>query len=347
MGSDAPTPREVLDFLGRVQGLLEAGRFSSTYKFAMLIALANLSVKLGRDDGRPLLIPMDELAGEIRQIYEPMARPYRFESLKEMDLIRQTTNPNKPLAVLTILKRIIPESSTRHQRIVIVRGIRRTLAKDVLYRLQAVGNDGAKPADQFMYSHPASAAECARLESITLKPGVAACMRQLRGVIVSMVQARWTRWIREHDERLGAEIQLEPFLFGSARIPLTQLAPRLWKLQQGRCFYSGTRLSSPADAHVDHFIPWSWYPCNSPFNLVLASKRANSAKGDRLPCQEVRHRWNDRNDEHCRGALTAPFAEQGLGADPGDHGMILSIADWAYRLGQATQSRMWNCRIAS
>ena len=30
--------------------------------------------------------------------------------------------------------------------------------------------------------------------------------------------------------------------------------------QDRRCFYCDTRVSDPARAHVDHFVPWSRYP---------------------------------------------------------------------------------------
>ncbi len=160
-----------------------------------------------------------------------------------------------------------------------------------------------------------------------------------------MVQARWARWIREHDERLGPETQLEPFLFGSDRVSLTHLGPPLWELQNRRCFYRGTPIASPSVAHVDHFIPWSWYPCNSPFNLVLASKKANIQKRDRLPCEAMREQWNERNTTH-RDRLNTLIKHKRHEADADDHVMVEAIAAWAYRLGRAAHSRMWDGREA-
>jgi len=45
---------------------------------------------------------------------------------------------------------------------------------------------------------------------------------------------------------------------------------------------------------VDHFIPWSRYPCDSPFNLVLASKRENQRLRDALKPAAMRQRWERR-----------------------------------------------------
>lgn len=47
-------------------------------------------------------------------------------------------------------------------------------------------------------------------------------------------------------------------------------------------FYSGDRLEM-ADAHVDHFLPWSLYPVNRFWNLVPVVPRVNGEKSDSLP----------------------------------------------------------------
>jgi hypothetical protein len=51
-------------------------------------------------------------------------------------------------------------------------------------------------------------------------------------------------------------------------------------------------------AEVDHVLPWSLTRNNSVGNLVLASKRANLAKGDQLPTAEEVKRWIERNRNH-------------------------------------------------
>jgi hypothetical protein len=47
---------------------------------------------------------------------------------------------------------------------------------------------------------------------------------------------------------------------------------------------TGARLSltGPRAGEVDQFIPWMRYPLDSPFNLVLASKRENQRLRDEL-----------------------------------------------------------------
>jgi hypothetical protein len=49
-----PSPAEQIRFLTNVQRLLAEGLFTGTYKYALLAALADLSVEWGDDSGAPL-----------------------------------------------------------------------------------------------------------------------------------------------------------------------------------------------------------------------------------------------------------------------------------------------------
>ena len=42
-----PTPTEQIAFLGNIERLLSEGQFVATYKYALLIAIADLAVELG------------------------------------------------------------------------------------------------------------------------------------------------------------------------------------------------------------------------------------------------------------------------------------------------------------
>lgn len=182
---------------------------------------------------------------------------------------------------------------------------------------------------RFLYDHPPTAAECARLTHLTLKPGVSACLRRLHGVIVSMVQSRWALWVRQNNRSLQQDSLLEAFLFGANRTAVSVYAERFWHLQDRRCFYSGDRLPSPRSGEVDHFIPWSRYPCDSPFNLVLASKRENQRLRDALKPAAMRQRWERRNDTHL-SALVAPEREGGFGAGEQERELVRALAGWVY-----------------
>lgn len=59
-----PSAREQLEFLFKIQRLLSEGAFVSTYKFALLLALAECAVERGSDRGEPLSLNTTVLAEE-------------------------------------------------------------------------------------------------------------------------------------------------------------------------------------------------------------------------------------------------------------------------------------------
>jgi hypothetical protein len=169
----APTAQRQLDFLSGVERLLSQGRFTSTYKFALLIALTNLAVEQGDDSGDPLDIDVDDIARQYLALYWNMARPYpRVNSI-----LKQSTNEAKPSKMITLLKDEAVQTPSsyrrlrayRAQRDGLVSKTRRTLAKDVLYRLQTIGKSAESELDRFLYDHPNTAAECAKLEFIMVR----------------------------------------------------------------------------------------------------------------------------------------------------------------------------------
>ena len=334
MPHPAPSAEFQLELLAKLERILSQGQFTTTYKFALLVALTNIAVEQGDDSGEALEVDLEDVARQYLALYWNMARPY--PPIRE--LLRQSTNANRPAAILTLLEPEVRSARGSYQRLRAYRAsrdgllaaTRRTLAKDVLYRLQTVGQTAESRADRFLYDHPPTAAECARLKHITLEPGVPACLRRLRGVIIAMVQARWALWVRENNEKLSSDLELESFLFGASRSAVSVYAERFYDLQNKRCFYSGKKLDGPKSGEVDHFIPWARYPFDSPFNLVLASRAENNKKSDQLASPEARARWLARNADAQTCALLTHPAPIGFGASIADRDTARMIAQWAY-----------------
>lgn len=327
-GITAPTAEFQLEFLTKVERLLSEGRFTSTYKFALLIALTNIAVERGNDSGDKLKIEIDEIARQYLSLYWNMARPYpRIDTI-----LKQNRDAAKPSKMITLLKNETRYGQSSYERLRVYRASRdglvtetkRTLTKDVLYRLQTIGTTAESTSHRFLYEHPPTAAECATLKHLTLKPGVSACLRRMRGVIVALVQARWARWIRENNEGLAADRKLEEFLFGANRTNVAVYAERFYELQSGRCFYSGDKLAKPNAGEVDHFIPWSRYPFDSPFNLVLASRKVNNAIRDQLKPLDWRDRWLQRNELRSKDIVLQ------CGASEFDQEVAVRLANWVY-----------------
>ena len=336
-----------LAFLRRISRILDEGKFTSTYKFAMLMALTNIAVTQGDDSGKSLEVDLDDVAREFVKLYWGMAKPY--PSLGD-EMLLQNREKKKPAKVITLVAAHSAKSHGKHTRhrayapsaASLISQTRQTIAKDVLYRLQNVrptADGGTTKADRFIYDHPPDAASCATLKAITLKPGVAACMRSLRGVIAAMVQARWAQWVREHNPSLGADRGLEGFMFGADRAPVRAYAEWLYELQNGKCFYTGTKLGSPAAGEVDHFIPWSRYALDEPVNLVLASKRANANKSDHIAGSKHLQAWATRN---AAWQLPEAFlANVTPGTPTANWNTARSIAAWMYEAAERDRVQAW------
>jgi hypothetical protein len=70
------SPQYQIEFLSNLQRLLSEGSFVSTYKYALLLALADLSVELGRDDDLPLQIPTRRIGEKFAEYYWRQCAPY-------------------------------------------------------------------------------------------------------------------------------------------------------------------------------------------------------------------------------------------------------------------------------
>ena len=70
-----PSAAFQLNFLRDIQWLLESSSYTSTYKFALLMALANLSIESGIDDNSPHTISYRQLAEQFMQLYWLQAIP--------------------------------------------------------------------------------------------------------------------------------------------------------------------------------------------------------------------------------------------------------------------------------
>ena len=272
--------------LERLQELLRDSRYTTTYKFAVLHALCDLALEMPAQEQR---VPLTRLAERVMELYWQQVIPFHAPSARKPVSLRQSTGG--PAAVVQLVARCRSAGSGRRgarskadRRVDYTPMMLAHLKKDVLRRLQP----GATP---FLYRMPIGRQE------LELCPGVADALRRFHGLLTDTIQARWTAWIEQRNPQVRGSDALREHLFGIDRIRLRAVVRPLLVLQSGRCFYSGVRITERT-AEVDHVLPWSLTRNNSVGNLVLASKRANLAKGDQLPTAEEVKRWIERNRNH-------------------------------------------------
>lgn len=316
---DQPSPESQVEFIEKIQRLLDSGSFVATYKYALLISLCNVAVEQGFDDNRAQVVRLTDLGEQFLRLYWTHVRDYPGMN----HALRQNTGG--PAAILqTVTKArgsaVNPDRADAYASVpeAVLREATQRVRQMPLMKMQTIGREKADPdhPDNFLYPTRVSDG------CITLRPGVCACLRRFRALIVSSSQAAWAEYVRRHNPELGAGSDLDAFLFGSDRTAVHALAPALLDLQRGRCFYTGQAIDVTT-AHVDHFVPWAKFPVDSPANLVLASRAANLQKSDYLAALPHVAHWRDRNAEH-RHVLSE------LGGTRDDDARVLSIARFTY-----------------
>jgi 5-methylcytosine-specific restriction endonuclease McrA len=190
-----------------------------------------------------------------------------------------------------------------------------------LWKLQTVGEERL----DFLYEN------LGRGSRITLKRGVAYCLRAFYGLLRDLIQGAWVRFVqRLNASRLGSVTDLGTFLFGQERASLDVYRPILLDVQHGTCLYCQKKLSK--QSQVDYFVPWSRYPADLGHNFVLAHDQCNNAKSDYLAAEKHLAAWAERNRLHQK-ELQSRFQAAWLPCDlPG----TIQIAKWvsADREGQ-------------
>jgi hypothetical protein len=324
-----PTAEEQVQFLLRVQRLLGEGLFSATYKYALLMAISDLSVELGDDSGSAIEIDAEEIAEKFVEYYWRQTLPFLGT-----DILRQ--NAGKPPVVVTLLLRarakygdsLAAAQRNRAEWQSLIRQVAGNIRTMPLRFLQNVGRERLA----FLYDPPPGTAP----RKISLFPGVAFCFRRFHGLLSELVQAAWAKWVRQQNLSLiGESADLHEFLFGARRAALLVVQGPIRELQGNRCFYCHKTM--PQQVDVDHFVPWALYPMDLGHNFVVAHRKCNSEKRERLASEEHLSAWVERNRAWGKG-LADEFNRRGV-----IHNLrsTARIAHWAYSRAANTSGLTW------
>lgn len=332
-----PDPEEQVQFLFKLQRLINEGSFVATYKFALLLALAELSVERGDDSTESLSLDTRDIAEKYIAVYWRQCLPWvpPGRSGRATGRLHQATG-----AQAAILDRIgeayeqFDGSLTRLRRDrrswgVLVSQVAATVRNQPLWRLQTIG----RRSIDFLYPNVGKG------NRIVLHGDAVYCFRRFFELVTDLAESAWVRFmIRLPANRpiLGEWADLRQFLFGIQRSVLGPFRRVLVDNQRGRCFYCEERIRG--EAVVDHFVPWARYPQDLGHNLVAADAACNGDKGDRLPAYVHLRRWNARN---ARPDLAEQFTSLAL---PHDATVTGRIAVWAYRRAERFGATVWDRR---
>ncbi|CAI06302.1 hypothetical protein ebA343 [Aromatoleum aromaticum EbN1] len=318
-----PSAEAQIRFLQQIQRLFGEGEFSATYKFALLLSLAEFAVERGDDSGAALELPLTAVAEKFAELYWRQLAVYSSgQAGAQAAVLHQ--NHGAQAAIVQHLAPIHREVQGQYGAArqhpaweAVLRAVANTVRAMPLRHLQMLG-DTLEP---FLYDYP-----CPR-GLVRLKPGVAFNLRRYHVLIQQLARAGWVEHVRGNRlnaPMLGRLDDLETFMFGAPRAPLAEVARVLGPLQSHRCFYCREPITSQAE--VDHFIPWSRYPRDTAHNFVLAHHRCNNDKRQMLAAGRHLEAWMERFGRY-GNEIGQALSDKGFVVDPQ---CSIRVARWAY-----------------
>jgi len=307
----------MLDVIGlaeRILQLLDRGSFTTTYKYAVLLALIDTCVETAVDSGAPFpSVTTRQLAEKVFELYWRQADAYPAAGA----MLTQHLHPKQEAGILAAAsafrgeasahggstslfraKLALPDVYRRH-----IDDVEWTLIRYPLPLLQNVGREQQSFLYTYSWEHPAKRSDVRAMQKgapttfdnmLRLQPGVGEGLVQLSGLLRTLIQKEWTSAVAGFN-RLETDA-LESFLFaGADRTSLQKVRAPLVDVQKGQCFYCGKGMRT--DVHVDHFIPWSRHASNALGNLVAAHEKCNLAKSDYLAAERHLEHWLQRDDD--------------------------------------------------
>jgi 5-methylcytosine-specific restriction endonuclease McrA len=305
-----PDQRGAIGFAEKVLELLDEGRYTATYKYALLLALMDVCLEeTQRSWAAPETVTTRQLAEKIVELYWPHTAP--FVGVAPATVLKQNTTGQAEIISLITRFRArhasdpsVPRWESRirapeaYERL--VRVVEWKLIEMPLPRLQIMGQSTRPFIYEIYWDHRVEQSEVSRYQRgetgfdnrVMLQPAVGEYFLQLSGLLQPLIQRRWAAMVAQLN-RLE-ESQLEMFLFGADRTRTARIRPSLWEIQGRRCFYCDARIPDPVRGQVDHFVPWSRYPDDALDNLVIADTRCNGCKSSSLPAANHLSRWTPR-----------------------------------------------------
>jgi hypothetical protein len=313
-GPDVPVhgDRGAIGFAEKLIALLGEGRFTATYKYAVILGLMDLCLENSSRAGEaPNSVTTRQLAEKTLELYWAHTLPFEGGTVLKQnsgqqawivsEIIRFRTQYAPDMSATLVTARIA--EPLRFKRL--LRKIEWTLVQMPLPKLQRIGRESHEFFYRIAWDDGITKSQFNSPSfdnAIRFIGGNGDHLVRLAGLLRPLVQREWAdRVIRLNHEVVG-EPELDEFLFGAERRTLEPVRAGLREVQDNLCFFCSTRMT--AKVEVDHFIPWSRYPDNGIENLVVAHAKCNNAKRNHLAAADHVAHWVER-----AGARQAELAE--------------------------------------
>lgn len=286
----SPSADFQLGFLSKLQRIFNEGEFVATYKYALIMSIADLCVDSGIHEEDQLL-SFSDLGGKFITYYWQQCQPFLRQSGKGEVLFQSQGKQASVISSIRDFRTRFPRETinTLHNHAEfpsLLRKVITTIRNQPVRYIQNIA--GAR--DPFIFEQQKG--------GLLLNPGVPYCFRRFHPLITKMARSQWidhVRGISANASILGPSDDLEAFLFSASRQALGSLRTGLIKLRSN-CLYCDRKVVDGGD--VDHFVPFSLYPRDIAPNLVLAHASCNRSKSNNLASTEHLEQWLDFTSIH-------------------------------------------------
>jgi 5-methylcytosine-specific restriction endonuclease McrA len=315
----APTPEFQLAFLTKIQRLFAEGDFTATYKFALLVSIADYAVQYGQDNNEELKIPTRNIGAKFIELYWQQSAHYK-DGILVQNLGAQAAVVAKIASFRNTGRTLADALKSRE----LLTAVTATVVAQPIKYMQNLGGS----TDVFLYVKGEG--------FISLLPGVVICLRRFQPLIQQLSRNHWINHIKsnkQNNQLVGQDSDLESFLFKTSRQSLAIVQAGLRKISN-KCFYCNGPVHK---ADVDHFIPHSLYPRDLAHNFVLTDPKCNRSKSDTLAAKQHLHNWFEFTQANLDNLSQIGF-EAGILSDANSSN---SVTKWGYNNAYAGGSKAW------
>jgi hypothetical protein len=245
-------------------------------------------------------ISKHELAPIFLEYYWPLEVRYH---------LRQGIDPDKDPIVMKRIRDFMEEGDISHgeslrdfqrrmpeKHKMLVAQIAREAFDEVIPRFHKVRGERIEPK---IYTYTGKEGRAGELVELTGESRQ--FLIEYRRLVDYVAVSGWVRFTEQFTSAPKLHDKIEGTNF--RRGPVSQWRKALLELQDGRCFYdSAHEMETP---EVDHVLPWSFVLEDKTWNLVLACRKCNNAKRDRLTNLAALELLCSRNDGILKGNIHA------------------------------------------
>jgi hypothetical protein len=264
--------------------VLDEGTYTGTNKLALLLALIDLAPRTGNRleiSYREIAEYLIELQWGHVQDFQDRPAPKQIAAankddavtLLEIRRLQENTGVNNFHKSKKVCEKTMWESS--------VKKIVTMLGKNPVPKLQTI----SKKNFEFLYTYDNNS------KSLILFPESKRALIEYGGVLRSLVETRFVRFVSKTNYKQDTFANLEGYLFGAERyMPPTKMRKALYDVQAGKCIYTKKKLNSSV-MEADHVLPWSRNPISHIENFIMTSNTLNGSKSNLLPSRDLIENW--------------------------------------------------------